>query len=558
MRTLRPSSTASSPEDQRDALALAVADPLWMLARQWQTGGLVADDGGTPVRVGLAHATTPLLVGGVPLAGSIEPVVEAEPAPAPFGLDTAARARLATELLRRVRDAGIGSAEAAALGAALARAYPLAPAAAGSPQAVFAGRLPDAAGIYAELEPVLAPDGSGGPFPTLPGVDPADAAAALAVETACRGWFAWMYRQVGSTPGVMATGSGAPAAWDAERLEYAFSASTELPAGAVTLTASGYDGTGADWYSFDRSTLPPLGPVTPVTLAPVRPAPVSYAGMPRPRLWEFEDGHVNLDAMAGTEPAHALLALFAHAYANDWFVVPLEVPPGASLIARLEVTDTFGTTTAIAATEVLDGPTAPWRLWDVSTGAAGGEADAAAGLRINLPASPPPLEGPVVEDVLVARDEMANLAWLIELTTRDGDGATVDRYRRWLQLRSADDPAFNPAGRGAAGSYRLGTALPDHWYPLMATDAAEGRHQLRLAEIPPGATEVSDAGVRGRLVPHAPGTILADEEASRTGTRLRRVDRLTRTPAGRVVWRARTKQPGMGEASSGLRFDVLR
>jgi hypothetical protein len=55
-----------------------------------------------------------------------------------------------------------------------------------------------------------------------------------------------------------------------------------------------------------------------------------------------------------------------------------------------------------------------------------------------------------------------------------------------------------------------------------------------------------------------PATALADEEASRAGTRLRRLDRLTRGPGGRVVWRARHKARGSGEASSGLRFDVLR
>jgi hypothetical protein len=289
----------------------------------------------------------------------------------------------------------------------------------------------------------------------------------------------------------------------------------------------------------------------------VRAAPVAYAGMPRRRFWEMEDGHVNLDALAGTDPAHALLAVFAHAYANDWFVVPLEVAPGAVRIATLEVTDTFGTTTSIAATAVLDGPASRWRLWEPAPEAAADSPELAA-VRVLLPPAPAPLEGPVLEDVLIGRDEMANLAWLIELTTRDGDGQAVDRFRRWLRLRAPHDPAFDPAGQASARSYRLGTTLPDNWYPLVASPDPAGGQRLSLATVPPEAVGVSDAGVQGQLVPHVPGSVLADEEASRAGSRLQRVDRLTRASSGRVVWRARVKSPGTGGASSGLRFDVLR
>jgi hypothetical protein len=503
MTALRPRSTAARAGEERDALAAPVADPLWLLARQWQTRAFVADDAGTPVTVRLAHVSEPLELDGAPLSGPLEPLVEAEP---PAAADTATRARLGTELLRRLRDAGLDAGALRRIRLALAAAHPLAP-------PPLAGRVPDGAALAATLD-------AGQP---LPGVD-----AAVA-----RDWLAWAKPQLGT--------GGAPRAWDAERLEYTFTLRTR----ELTLTAAAYDGSGLDWYSFDRSaTALAQAAGTPVE---VRPTPVTYAGMPRPRFWELEDGHVNLDLLAGTDAAHALLASFAHAYANDWFVVPLEVPPGATAISVLEVADTFGTTTQIPATAVLDGPGSRWRLWELS----GGEPD---GLRVHLPIAPVPLESAPVEEVLIARDELANLAWLIELVTRDPDGVAVDRRRRWLELRPPGDLAFDPAGRPTASSYRLGTDLPDNWYPLVAT--GEGR--LALAALPLGATVVSDEGVQGTVVPHAPGTVLADEEASRTGSRLRRADRLLRTRAGRVVWRARLKGPGTGEASSGLRFDVLR
>jgi hypothetical protein len=556
MVTLRPvSSTAASLDEELQALAAPVGDPLWMLARQCQTGAFIADDAGTPVHVRVSHLSAPFLLAGQALTGPLEPVVEAEPPPAPSGLDTATRVRLATELFRRVRDAGASAESTARLRAALAAAYSLHPAADDSRQTSFAGRLPDAAQLFVELANVLAADGSG-PLPELPGLDRSDPATAAAVETAMRGWFAWMHPQLNPA----GTGSTAPAAWDGERLEYTFEASTELADGPVTLLANGYDGTGADWYSFDRTVLPPAGADGSPAQVEVRPAPVTYAGMPRPRFWEMEDGDVNLDAMAGADPAHALLRTFAHAYANDWYLVPLEVPPGASLIANLDVTDTFGSTTTIAATAALDGPSSSWALWEISAEPTGTDPgrDAAAGLRIYLPCSPPPLQSAALEDVLVARDEMANLAWVIELTTRDQDGAAIDRNRRWLALRPASDPSFDPATRYDAADYRLGTTLPDYWYPLIAAAGPLGRPLLELAELPDGATDVPDTGVQGQLMPHTPGTSLADEEASRTGNRVTRQDRLMRTTNGPVVWRARARRPGVGEASSGLQFDILR
>ena len=54
--------------------------------------------------------------------------------------------------------------------------------------------------------------------------------------------------------------------------------------------------------------------------------------------------------------------------------------------------------------------------------------------------------------------------------------------------------------------------------------------------------------------------MIADEEVPREGAHVTRQDRLvTGSPGGPalVVWRSRTKTPGLGEASSGLRFDLL-
>ena len=547
--TLRPRSTAASPEEQASALSAPVRDPMWFLARQWQTGAFAADDGGDPVHVALATTTAPITFTDATGGAPTQPGIEAEPAPGTAALDTAARAGSAAELFRIMGDQGMTAARVTAVRVALAAAFPLHPVTAASASAPHAGRLPDAAALLGLLAGALAPDGTGTPFPAVPGVNLATDPQA---EPALRAWYAWALRQAAALGGA---DDSQPVRWDGTHLGYTAPARAQLPAGPVDLHLDAYDGTGLDWYVLDRGVLAPATVLasTPVT---VRPAPVRFAGMPEPRFWAFERGDVNLDLIVGTDPAHALLATFAHAYSNDWYIVPVDVPAGATVVDLLQVTDSFGTTTTIAAAAALDAPDGSWRMWELTppTVTAG---DPALGMRVFLTPCAPPLEGPVRDDLLVARDELANLGWIIELTTRDEDGGPVDRNRRWLQLRPASDPTYNPATAGHAASYRLGTSLPDYWYPLLAQAGPGGAAQLALAALPPGAADVSDDGVAGHLIPHTLQTVLADEEAARTGTSVTRVNRLGRVSGARTSWRARVRRPGTGEASSGLRFDIL-
>ena len=556
MLTLHPSSTATALDERLTSLSAPTADPLWMLARQWQTGGLLADDGGTPVTVRLAATTRQLTLGGQPLTTDLAPLVEAEPAPQLSGLDTRERVRLSAELFRRLSDSGIAADLVSALRTTWTAAYALAaiqPDA--GPLGPVASRLPDVETLITVLQTSVGPDGTG-PFPALPGMPP-DTAVTDTITVVVRAWFRWVSAQL-SAP----SSGAAPPDWDVQRLAYSVRLQADPGGEPVALTAVDYDGAGFDWYSFDRSTLtgPPGASPAPIT---VQPAPVSYPGMPQPGYWTLEDGDVRLDPQPDSDPAQHLLASFAHAYANDWFVIPLTIPAGICLIADLQVTDTFGVTTTVPTAAAVDGPDSRWQMWELSPpgtssdGPTGGAAppDSAAGLRLFLPHHPPPLQGPALEDVLVARDELANLAWVVELTTRDGDGTVVDRYRRWLQHRPPHDPNFNPQDAAGARWYRLGTTVPDHWYPLMAAPGTSPA-ALTLADLPDGATDVSDGGVRGTVISHSAGTSLADDAVTRAGTRITRVPRLS-YQSGRTTWTARTSRFGTGEASSGLRFDVL-
>jgi hypothetical protein len=547
--TLKPASTAQSAADQIVSLSAPVRDPLWLLARQWQTGGLASDDAGTPVHVDLAHSVTPLSWSGVTLHTPLEPAIEAEPAPAIEDVGTATLVRFAVELGRRLEEAGLPAASAAALRAAWTAKYPLAASTASSPLAVLAAELPSPVALFHLLAASLHPDGTG-TFPATLDISAAGTAGAAAVRTAVSGWYAWLSPRV-APPGAASPGV-APAAWNPQQLGYAFSLTASTPAGGLTLEATDHDGAGIDWFTFDAAvSAAPAAPAA--SSVSVHPAPVAYAGMPRPRFWELEDGDVNLDTMReSADPAHALLATFAHAYANDWFLVPLpDTDAGLVIVTQLAVRDTFGQVTQVQAVADIDAGAGGWHLFELAG------APAARGARVLVPTTATILEGPLLEELLVARDEMANLAWVIDLTTRDGDGQSVDRYQRYLELRPPDDPSFRPVDQSGEPRYLLGTTIPDFWYPLAATTGPGGVPLLAITAKPAGASPVSDQGVQGGLIAKTPGTTIADTEAQREGTRLVRRDRMARTPSGAIAWRARAKDAGRGEAASGLRFDVL-
>src|SRR4029453_1361337 len=76
------------------------------------------------------------------------------------------------------------------------------------------------------------------------------------------------------------------------------------------------------------------------------------------------------------------------------------------------------------------------------------------------PALGPSLHGQPVEEVLLMRDEMANLAWAIEHVVENRAGAPVDRRDAYQQQHESAAPP-------TANAYRLSTEVPDYWIPLV-------------------------------------------------------------------------------------------
>jgi hypothetical protein len=164
------------------------------------------------------------------------------------------------------------------------------------------------------------------------------------------------------------------------------------------------------------------------------------------------------------------------------------------------------------------------------------------------PVSTQALTGPPVEEVLLLRDEMANLAWAVERRVAGEAGGSVEPIEE--HVRGAVAPT--PPGEDAALRYTLGTTVPPSWFPLVGVRAAGGPG-LQLEQM---ANRPATVTPRGRLLVLG-SPPLPDAEVPREGARLLRDVAIARwADGGTVAWSRRLRRVGRGEGSSGLRFDV--
>jgi len=571
--------------DIEPGLAARIHDPLWLMARQWQLGEYLGEDTGTPIvarwrgqvamlnrcHLGAAQPNTQIQTerydgNRMPL----ETLVERQRIqPAASAAPSAEGLRLAVEggqhFLRLLRAQPTAGGD---YGEAFIAAYAVPALTAAQREGLDAPTL-----RYADLVAGRALDGrrlraalqAGGGTPRIDpalGVQPGDLAE---VTLACTTWLAWS-SSLFSEPAPEAQ------AWQPERMEYAFSLATRLADdrfGERTLTAEQYaDGT-LDWYSFDLNLEVASGtsgdPPGALVTRTVIPAPVSFHGMPAARFWEFEDARIDLGRMqvGATDLPHMLMIDMLSGYANDWFVIPIELPVGSLAEGRsLVVTDTFGVKTLLRPNDdpQLFTP-ARWSVFQLAMRA--GLDDPLGTPKSNLFFLPPslvqPLESAPLEEVMLLRDEMANMAWAIERRIENALESGLDGAGDAI----AAEPAVPDSPR-AVPLYRLASAVPPHWIPLLPVRIGETSAEVRLARA-----SLLDIGGTPRLV-RAQGRLLTDdgapgarllireEEVPREGVIVRRSYQAARWFDGRLhVWAGNRKTVGRGEGSSGLRFDAL-
>jgi hypothetical protein len=553
-----------------EGLEARVADPLWLLTRQWQVGEFHGEDAAQPAAARVTGRSVPVtsfragdgpprpLNPGVPLEATAESV----PAPDFGGGRLHAAVRGGRRLARMLSDAGLDAGTRV-----LATAYPVA-----APQhSVAVGTLGRAAadllvrhGIDGVALATAPPRRVGELLARVLAHD--DLARALTVVD---DWRRGM-------PG------GAPGSWDDERLGYGFSVAASGPRGEVTLVAPRHDGGHLDWHTFDLAAgpdaarfahgLPAAPPRPPRTVAAI-PAPVRYTGMPASRFWQFEDARVHFgDIQAGpADLARLLVTEFATVYGDDWFVVPVPVDAGTlTELTAVEVVDTFGGRTAVPSTAWVDtkpGARRSWRLFELS-GDEPGDGHPSSWLFVP-PTVTGALDGPALERVALARDETANLAWGVEHLVEGPFGRSVDRAEAW---GAADITPPRPAATTStvpeqAWHYRLEATAPPWWVPLLPERvdprASDGdlAAQVRFRRARFSAWTLLDAdqvGPKGALLDPRRPRWFAEEEVPQGGLRVERAWQLARWHDGSVhTWHRWVVTPGRGEVASGVRWDLL-
>lgn len=139
--------------------------------------------------------------------------------------------------------------------------------------------------------------------------------------------------------------------WCAHELAYKFKLSSKDE--KQKIYAPDYQSGHLDWYSFDKSeidSLPSNEPSNEEKEDYFFPTNVSFIGMPDKRLFSFEEGKIDLSKMNLDTPDLLQLMLldFSMVSGSDWFTVPLKMELGqACWVESIEVVDVFGVTTTI-------------------------------------------------------------------------------------------------------------------------------------------------------------------------------------------------------------------
>ena len=540
-----------------------IADPLWLLGRQWQLGEFAGEDAGTPAwmevhgdaaplrRVRLGDETAPWQSYD-PAGQPLEALVEAEPLPGyGAGVDLAARTGL--RFVRECMDRGVAAATIAAVRSAYGLTVPTADVAPAQARflTVAARRAPDGLALGRALRTSM------GAASNRSDTLPAELAAVNATTAFIEGAHAWL-DWLETVVDLRRSGSGGPpAGWRAERLDQSFAVAAPTAGGnPLVLRAPEYRGGTLDWWAFDSSAEP--GPTT-AGAAPsslrrdVLATPLGFPGAPVARYWEIENEEVDLSAasVAPHQTASLLLLEYVFAYGSDALLVPLEVPVGTRAAVEAAVLiDVFGDRVLAERSSVTD--QAAGRARFALFGCTGDE-DAV----LIAPAIGPSLESEPIEDVVLLRDEMANLGWAVEAVAPDASGAPVD----FRTLLPPPDPARPPALPPAIADqrpplkWRLMRPPPRHWYPLVPVALGDrlASFQLGSVELAPGASTAAPQSVALRELAVSG---LREEELAREGRRLVRAVQLARwLDGGLHAWTARRTLPGRGEGQSGVRFD---
>ncbi|HEX20105.1 MAG TPA: hypothetical protein ENG78_04730, partial [Acidiferrobacteraceae bacterium] len=289
-------------------------------------------------------------------------------------------------------------------------------------------------------------------------------------------------------------------AWLPSNLEYQFACSASNNSGEKVFSAKEYYHGHLDWYNFsiDPET-PTLGEVEVTPLpenfdAPIIrsfiPTPIQFDGMPNTRWWAFEEGKTNFgDIQPDTTDINKLLLIeFGLIYANDWYLLPFTLPAGTiANIRGMSVKNVFGENFWITATgKGLDDNPNRWTMYSMDI--AGNDLRPADLSLMIVPSVTKIHEGKPIEEIQLARDEVANMVWGIEARIPLPSGESVpgreaarDTLRHLKRIISDSGEAVDGTIEPAANlRYKIMSSVPENWIPFIATHEEGNIRETRL------------------------------------------------------------------------------
>ncbi len=579
-------------------LQARTADPLWMLARQWQTGEFQGEDAGSPLEVHLTYATQSLDRVGLgemeDLDLSSEPLekmVEQEwPA-----LDGWKRVQAGQQFERFLLSELASDSQANLPGTIqayrehYALELPTGTDWTSTDRATrrflqfMRGRVVDGVKLLADI---YFSDQDDHRVPAKEGIQK------VQLDRVVRSFRAWC-DHLNIRPS-----GGKPAAWRGEQLDYRFSVNppAEVPVKKMHLVAPSYRSGDLDWHTFNATNVTAEKGWNQTTIT-ATPTPIRILGT-SPRWWAFEDAAIAIGQMDVAKPDLAKLILmeFMLIYGDDWFGVPLPIRMSSLVrIDAMRVTNVFGD---VASVKPARKPAADalmrWELFTLSPlpdpAQIGVGAPDLPGVGVFLDSTDdtevpvllvPPLAGfrqesPPLEEIRFLRDEGANMVWAVEHIVQDGLGRPVsgfDAQRERVERRNEtgsggtkDEPETQPASADSPPRYRLATVVPENWIPFIPINAQaylgyKGK-RLRRAQMLRNTDDEAATAIpaMSRLLELEGDPLLWLEEATvlRAGLRYLLTAQRVRWVDGKTyVWLGRKVLAGRGEGSSGLRFDVL-
>jgi len=341
--------------------------------------------------------------------------------------------------------------------------------------------------------------------------------------------------------------------WQAASLSY----EAQFTSGATSIDVTEHEGGDLDWYSADGAGPPGAAPADERVVLTTR---LNYPGAPAPRWWQLEDHHVDIGGFS-PDRSHLgsiLLLDVVLAHSDDWYWFPVPPPAPDPADPGTPEPPSSGVVATLHAVRVFDSFDASWDLhvpvgWSLFR---------TRGLDprslVVWPKAVAPHTGPVLDEVLLGIDEDANLAWGIELRAEGlhlNDDATSaaallqttrtgSRSFRYLPS-STLPPQWHPYRRTEHDR------VTGEWEQGLVADLTQAQPIPRA-----GPTSRLIGGQSGDKF--GKGHVLTQRALPSGGVRLVRRARLARDTGGRpILWIERSATPLAGPSSSHLRFDVL-